>query len=70
MLDEKIIGDFEDMISKAGEIKEKLNQMYYAPDVGTLRTRPIISMLIAAAGYLADNILVLEDQYKEKARAD
>jgi hypothetical protein len=65
-MDEKVIEDTKDMISKAGQIAAKLELLYYNPEFGTLRTRPIISMMITGAKYLSDNLIVLLKLYQGK----
>lgn len=66
MADEKVIQDLEDMKTAAEASVMTLDRLYYHPEFGTVRTRPIISMMIAAAKYFRDNIVVLEGMYGDK----
>ena len=66
-MDKKIIDDLNGMIEGENAAIHLLDLLYYNSEFGTLRTRPIISMLITAAKYLRDNLIVLRDGYRGKA---
>jgi hypothetical protein len=66
MIDQKIVNDFQEMTDHIERVRVRLDSMYYSPEVGTLRNRPIMSMLISACTYLNDNINVLLKDYKER----
>uniref|UniRef100_A0A6H1ZNY2 Uncharacterized protein n=1 Tax=viral metagenome TaxID=1070528 RepID=A0A6H1ZNY2_9ZZZZ len=67
MIDEKVTEDLDLAVDKVREVKALLDRLYYNSDFGTFYTRPFISMLIQACTYLADNIEVLADKYREQA---
>jgi len=70
MIDEKVVSDLISAREKALDIKLLLDRLYYHPEFGTIRTLPIISMLITGAQYIADNLEVLARTYREKVSAN
>jgi len=70
MIDAKVVQDVASAKDDTLHIKLVLDRLYYHPDFGTTRTRPIISMLLTGAQYLHDNLEVLGQVYREKASAD
>ncbi len=65
-MDEKLMADLEEKISSVNDTVLMLDRLYYHPDFGTIRTRPIISMMITGAKYLRDNLEVLKKMYIDR----
>jgi len=62
-MDEKVLTDLQDAADGAKAIGDLLNRLYYHSDFSTVFNRPVLSMMIAGAKYLADNIIILKDKY-------
>ena len=62
-MDDKIITDLIEAREKVESVKTLLDRLYYHPEFSTVMNRPVISMLITACTYLADNLTALSQKY-------
>lgn len=67
-MDEKVLTDLQDAADGAKAIGDLLDRLYYHSDFSTVFNRPVLSMLIAGAKYLHDNLIILKDKYASGAR--
>lgn len=65
-MDEKIITDLGDAMSKIEEVKVLINRLYYDPEFSSVFNRPVLSLLSAACDYLAQNLTILRNKAREK----
>ena len=65
-MDQKVIDDLKLSQANIESLKSLLDRLYYHSEFGTVRTRPVISMLITACDYLTSNLGILAEQYRLK----
>lgn len=59
MAHERYKTDAENHLHNLRSLKIWLEMIYYSTEYSTVRTKPIISMLITATQYLTDNVSML-----------
>uniref|UniRef100_A0A6H1ZMG2 Uncharacterized protein n=1 Tax=viral metagenome TaxID=1070528 RepID=A0A6H1ZMG2_9ZZZZ len=62
-MEQKVLDDLQEAADKVKSVGDLLNRLYYSSDLSTIFIRPLLSMLIAATVYLADNLLSLKEKY-------
>jgi len=65
-MDDQLLTDLAEAKDKVDSVKALLERVYYHPEFSTVMNRPVISMLITACVYLADNLTALAQKFRLK----
>jgi len=62
-MDDQLITDLTEAREKVDSVRALLERVYYHPEFSSVMNRPVISMLITACIYLADNLDALKQKF-------